>query len=462
MEYKLVQEILKKARSYSPQLDYDHDIFNIMEGNLLQYLKEALECQLSDRAAKEAIDRCAPINILKKINDKLSKLYIDDVKRIAVDPANQYLVDYYSNEVNEFFQEANLSFNSYKRCNIEIYYDDNEREVEFRVIPPHLYVPLALDPINPLRMTHLVKIFDDKYMIYNDEEIVTVDKNGSVKGSIPNEYGKIPLAYISRSKYTLMPTEDTDSKQMAVLLPVLLSDLNFSIKYQTNPIVYGVDVDTENLERNPNVFWSFKSNIEGKTPSIGSISPNSDINGILSNIKEQMAFWLETKNIKANAIGISSGDQASSGLALMLRNIDTTEDRKQQVIYFRKFENEFWEVLSYVHNYLASIGAIDEKQMFTEETDVIVRYSDFKPIEERKDRVERLKSEVNAGFLTKEMAIRELNPDFSDEQVMEIINQSDMMATVDVTPAQDDQTDSEDMMMSPGDENKTMSEIMDS
>lgn len=426
MDSKLILDILTEVKNKKPQLEYEEKIFNILEGDVTTYLNKEFFRQLNEKAAQEIQQRSCPINVLRKIIDKLSKLYATPVVRYTSNPTDQELMDSYS--VDEYFSEANTAFNAFKRAGIEIYYNENEREIEFRNIPTYLYVPYCASEIEVTDMTHLVKFFKDKFYIYSDEELICVSKDGEMLPSPTdgvNEYGVIPFAYISKSKYKIMPVSDSDLYQMSLLFPVLLSDLNFSIKYMTNPIVYGVDLDTENLERNPNVFWSFKSMEEGKTPSIGSITPTADIQGILSNIKEQMSFWLETKNIKANAIGITTGDNASSGLALMIRNIDTTEDRNQQITYFRELECDFWERLAKIHNYLADIGAIDERRKFSPEFEVTVKYADQKPLEDRSQVVARLKDELSAGLISRKMAIQELNPDYDSDQVDELLKEID-------------------------------------
>ncbi|MGV8130656.1 MAG: hypothetical protein ACP5N7_00975 [Candidatus Pacearchaeota archaeon] len=422
------QKIFRYIESKKVQLDYEEQIFEILEGDVSKYLNMALKNQLNEKAAEEAIQRSCPINILRKIVDKLSKIYSKGVLRIANNPNNQELVDKYSLVVDDFFTEANHQFNAYKRCGIEIYHDVDSEEIGFRTIPSYLYLVHSSDLVNPLKMTEFIKVFADKYLIYTDESLVAYDMNGSevpTKSGGINEYGIIPFAYISRSKYKIMPISDSDMKQMSILFPTLLSDLNFSIKYLTNPIVYGVDVDCGNLVRNPNVFWSFKTLEDGKTPSIGSITPDADINGILSNVKEQMSFWLETKNIKADAIGIGTTDSSSSGLALLIRNIDTTEDRNQQITYFKKLEQDFWERLAKIHNYLADIGAIKDRRKFTEDFTVTVKFPMQKPIEDRQQMVERLKLEVDSGFNSRENAIKELNPDMPQEQIDDLLEDID-------------------------------------
>lgn len=429
MELKTMVDILREVKKNQPKFDHDEKIFNILEGDVGSYLAHEFQNQLKNpKTALEIEQRSCPINILRKIVDKLSKLYSTPVSRTAENSIDQELLESYSYRVDAYFSEANAAFNAYKRAGIEIYYDERLRQLGFRNVQTYLYMPYCDDEVNITRMTHYIKIFKDKYYIYSDDELICVSKDGQVMPSPTdgiNEYGVIPFAYISRSKYRIMPTPDTDLYQMSLLFPVLLSDLNLSVKYMINPIVYGIDLDTENLERNPNVFWSFRTTEDGRTPTIGSITPTADIAGILSNIKEQMSFWLETKNIKANAIGIDSGDTHSSGLSLMIRNVDTTEDRNQQITYFQELEDDFWSKLAVIHNYLADIGAIDERRKFSADFAVNVKYADQKPLEDKLSLVQRLDLEIRRGLISRRAAIKELHPDYTNEVIDQMMQEMD-------------------------------------
>jgi hypothetical protein len=429
--------IIEHVKKNSERLKYDEDIFNILEGDVSSYLKQEFKVQLSEPASTEAMERSCPINILRKIIEKLSKIYSNGVIRTTENPSDQEIVDSYM--VNDYFAEANSQFNAYKRCGIEIYHNEEEQKVDFRVIPPQLYLPYSDSVTNPLRMTKFIKLFDNKLVIYSDETLTVIDpKTGDMLPNPTegvNEFGIIPFSYLTRSKYLLLPIPDTDTKQMSILFPLLLSDLNFAVKYLTNPIIYGVNVDCANLKRNPNVFWSFTTIEEGKTPSIGSITPDADLKGIMENIKEQMSFWLETKNIKSDTIGISSGDVNSSGLALMIRNIDTTEDRNQQIVYFKRMEQDFWHRLAKIHNYLASIGAISDRRQFSDDFKINVVFPSQKPLEDRSQAISRLIQEVNNGLVPRRAAIKELNPDLNDDQIEVILKEiEDDLIVVRTTP----------------------------
>jgi len=399
-------------------------IFEILEGDLLKYVKLELENQLSADSAREALQRCAPINILKKINDKLSKIYSLSVERKCTNSTDQELVDYYQKQgIDTIFAQCNFNYNSFKNSGVDLYYNESKRKIKFRVPPSHLFVVFGNDPFDPMEVTELAKVMSDGSIYFIDKEnFVKLDKNGEVIQTGENIYQVIPFEYISKSKNLLMPIQSSDDYSMTVLLPVLLSDLNFSAKYLSHPIVYGVDVNAENLKRSPNVFWKFATEIDGKTPQIGSITPEADLNGIMQNIKEQLAMWLESKNIKASAV--SGEDTSASGLALMIRNVDTSEDRKQQAVSFAEFERRFWQKLAVIHNYHASFGQLENNLKFSDEIENInIIYPQQIPIEDTDAILDRIIKKKKEGFLTQKQALKELNPTKSDTEIEVLIEE---------------------------------------
>ena len=435
-----IKIILAYIKANSDRLKYNENIFEILEGDLLTTISKSLRQQLSEQSANEAIQRAAPINVLKKVVDKLSGLYKEAPTRMTESESDLELITNYTlkQSINAYFQDANEGFNSYKYSCIEMFFAN--QEINFRVIPSHQFLPYSDDPIDPLKVTAMIKFMGDyvtetgkktqRIHVYTDEEFVSITLDGDVvKEDMENNeginpFGVIPFSYVARSRYLLVPIKDTDTLTMTVLFPVLLTDMNFSMKYMSNPIVYGVDIDGEDLKRNPNIFWNLKSTVDGKAPTVGVLKPESDLEGMLNVIKEQMVTWLESKNIKAGAIGVVTSDNAQSGIAMMLREMDTTNDMKKQSIFFQQFENDFWYKLSIIHNTLSESGQLKERTKFSKDgIEVSIRYSDFKPIEDRLEKVKRLKLEVDSGFYSKKRAIQDLNPFMEPKEIEEIIKE---------------------------------------
>ena len=431
------------VKDYERTIDYNNKLFRILEGDLLTEVLSSLERQLSPKAYVIAKERVSPINILKKIIDKLSKLYSVAPTRTSSSAVNQELIDMYERDsnINYHLDNKNHNFNVYKNSVLEIYEDPYELAVNFRAIPANQFIPYSDDVVNPLRMTTGIKFMGTvrgpggsmvkKFHAISANEFLSFTENGDIvmedmaMSEGINPFGVLPFVYASRSPYNLVPIIDTDTLQMVVLLPVLLTDLNFASEFMSHAIIYGVDINAENLTMSPNQFWELKSDEEGKSPQVGTIEPTVNIEGVLQLIKEQMATWMETRNIRPGTISNLDSSDVASGISLIIREMDTTQDRKEQEVIFQGVENEIWNwKLKIIHNRLVDMGRIASRSKFTEE-DIQTKFADQKPIEEKSQVVLRLKEENQAGFTSKRRAIKELNPGITDEEIDELMEEID-------------------------------------
>ena len=239
-----------------------------------------------------------------------------------------------------------------------------------------------------------------------------------------NEFGVIPFVYINKSRSLLVPIPDKDDYAMSVLVPVLLTDLNFAAKFLAHSIFYGIDLDADNLKLSPDAVWIFKSDKEeGTKPEVGTIKPEVSITDVISLIKEQLIAWLDTKNVRTKAAGNIDANDAASGVSKIIDEADTTIDRKQQIRIFRAAELEYWRKLATIHNKTATAKVIKNTALFKdpETLRVDVDYSEQQIVEPRSVVVVSLEKEVNAGFKSKKRAIKELNPRASEEEIEEMM-----------------------------------------
>lgn len=435
-----VGEILKFIESEKERIEINDTLFEIFEGDLLTYVKRALSAQLDRQPYKEAKDRIPGINILRKVVNKLSTLYIDSPMRITEEGTNQDLVDWYSRAGNldSFMQDYNKFFNLFLNSAIEPYVEDGEPR--FRIIPSNQFLVWSDDRANPTRPTVFIKFMGTKkdeedpskskqiYWLYTDDEFLAIDSKGGIvfedmQDNLQgiNPIGKIPFVYINKSRHKLLPNPDTDLLSMTLLVPILLADLNFAAKYQTFSIVYGIDIDVDNLEMNPSALWNFKSDPQGQRPEVGTIKPNADINDMLASIQTQLGLWLETRDLRATTVGTLQVENAASGIALMVQNLDTTQNRKQQEVFFREAEMRMWElIISYMHPYWVSTGEIKDKRQFTTDK-VMVRFKEQKPLKTEQEAITNVIMLRNEGLLTKEMAIRELYPNMTETEIERMV-----------------------------------------
>jgi hypothetical protein len=436
-------EILKHISDHEDEISFNNSIFEILEGNLASHVLASLQSQLSPNSYASAAERLSPVNIFKKVVNKVSTLYSGDVERLTETEGDEELINHYEKNasINSVFLEWNKGYNAYKNSVVELYED--EGSVNARTLPANMFLPYSDNKANPLKVTAIIKFMGsyqdkdnnkiNKYWVYSNEEFMPMDSKGEIinedlgESEGLNPYGVIPFVFVNKSKYLLVPMPDKDDYKMTVLLPVLLTDLNFAAKYMAHSIFYGVDVDTENLKISPDAFWNFQSNDDGKSPQVGTIRPDVSIDEVMNLIKEQMGMWLETKDLKAGSIGALSSNNVASGVSKMIDEADATVNRKSQMSTFSAAENTFWKTLAAIHNEAVASGRIRGLGLFSEPSklDVNVIYQDQKPAMSRLDIIEEAKSELDAGLTSRRRKIKQLNPEMTDDEVTELLKEID-------------------------------------
>ena len=428
-------EFVEQNRKF---IEHNQILFDITEGDLLTYLTKTLEAQFTGDSAKIALERAIPINILKRIVSKLSKLYMTSPTRKTENPTNQELIDYYVKEqdVDTYFNDANENFNTYKNCVLELFEDKNL--LNTRAIPSNGFLPFTFNEVDKTSAEGIIKFLlmpggKKKMWIHTDEEFLAVDDTGKIvredmsENDGNNPFKVLPFAYMSRSRYLLIPKADSDLLRMTLVIPVLLTDLTFSSMFMSNPIVYTIDANVDNMKMGPNICWNMKSDEPDKKPEVGVVKPDPNLEAQLNMIKDILALWLQTKNIKATNIGSMSVENIASGIALLIQEMDTTEDRQAQTVYFKALEKDYWRKLAIMHNELVIAGRIKEKRLFSnpEELIVDVTYGSMKIIETKAEVVERVTKELAQGLTTKARAIKELNPVMSTEDIVTLMKEID-------------------------------------
>jgi len=241
-----------------------------------------------------------------------------------------------------------------------------------------------------------------------------------------NFFLKIPGIYTNRSLSNIVPPIDTDMLKMTLLIPILLSDLNFAVMFQAFSIIWGIDLDDENLEMSPNAFWRFKSSkgrngVDSK-PQIGSIKPQVDINEVMEFILAQLSLWLESKNIKPGSIGKMDGRNFANASAKIIDEMDTSEDRQKQVDFYEDTEHELWNLVAHhMHPHWRETGEIDDKRVFTDEASVETVFNEQRPFIKRIDVVNEVKAEMELGLLDKKRAAMRLNPEMTEKEIDELL-----------------------------------------
>lgn len=434
---QLIEMYLQEIKQRELWIKCNVEKLEIYEGALLPYVLKVMEATLSKNYFDKIKDRVIPVNVLTRIIDKLSKVYITPPSR---QPKEKNDSD--TAIMSEISEEMGLDVvmgladeysHLFKCYAIEPFLDEGKAQA--RVLPADRFIVMGRDPKNPMKMTDFVKfmgeiVVDEKgnkanlYYAYTKDEFIPFTSDG--KEHLPalkdnegkNPIGKIPFIYGNRSRQSLIPVEDTDITQMTKMIPILLSDLAGAIMFQCFTIIYGIDVDAKNITMSPNAFWSLKSDAKSdQKPTLGTIKPEADVDKVLNFIKQVLAFWLETKGVRVGSLNNMDAGNAASGIAKIIDEMDVFEVKKKQIVCFMKEEKELWDLLKEMNKYWFEIDTEYKRKQFSDNFQAAIKFEEPKPEVARGVKVDDAIKEINAQLLDRATAIRDLNPGFSDEEM---------------------------------------------
>ncbi len=441
------------------QTIYEQKLLNLYEGQLQKYVEESIRAELEPKAAARAIERILPINMLPKIINKASDSYAEPVVRSILED-NDFDTDtmgFYEKAYNldTTMLKANKMLNLFKYCALEPYI--SEGKPKLRVLNPTEFTVWSDDPKDKTNPTVFIKFMGkadalvsrtdtlgnmtlgaqekveektDLFYLYSEDEFIIVDREGNIRQEIMlsigneegiNSYGEIPFIYINSSDNMLIPLPSSDMFTMTIQMPKLLSDLAYAVKFQSHSITYAIDIDSGELEGNPDSFWDLKS-VEGenKKPQLGTIKPDVDVDKVLNLINSSISLWLDSLGLKVSSNGAINKDTDASGIAKIIDEADTTSLKKQQQKLFRGVERELFELTNTLNTYWIKNESLEQKA-FSSNFQSVTTYSEPKPYVDPKAEIEIVKAKLEANLTSYKRAVQQANPELTTEEIDDLI-----------------------------------------
>ena len=441
------KQIIEQVKHHAKFLKENSEKLDIYQGNLQPYVDRILKQSLSAEYYNAIKDRQLPINILTRYVNKVSAAYSKPPVRSAKSPSQEEFLRFYEKalDINNSGALADAYSHLFKGFAWEPYINREGRPA-LRELPYDRFLVISDSMVNPEEETIFVKIVgchtadpdDTLLFVYTDTEFDAfymnereaseyLQDNGGV-----NVIGTIPFVYGKRQKNKLIPTQDSDMLTIAKSIPVMLTDAAGAQMFQCFTILYGIDVSFENAKMSPNVIWSIKSDKEtDKNPQIGSIKPEADTEKVVQFVVNIFVMWLETKGVRVGSVGNIDSGNVISGISKIVDEMDVHKVVSSSMEWFSKDENELWnKKLPKIHNYWLQSGLIDLEKVKDmpaiipegEDMEIAVEFSPPTPMISRTEEISNCESELRIGTMTLEQAIRKLHPDYSEEQVDELLS----------------------------------------
>lgn len=433
------------------RLGQDEMIFNIMENNIKPYIDEKIIREtISERATKISKERTPPINLPKLVYKRLAKIYSESPVRIALNDnqSDKELIEIYEDQahLNYTLSQVNLMLCAQRRQAIDV--QEANGTPYLRIFPANQFLvwhPFGTS-LTPEVMMILMgvknKIVKDSngvstskevqiLAIYNDKQFTIIDEDGDVQSDemealkYPNVFehniGRLPFVYVNQSVFQLMPDANIDDVEVCLMMNCLIGDLNYALKYQAHSLLYTINIDTGKIDMNPDSMVNFQSNAEnGDKVEVGAIKPDIDIEGTLKSLASQLRLFLESKGLKPSDNASVSSNDAASGIHETIRNATLTEERKDYTLLFSKVEADLFDLISIRHNKWHKLNKLKfdfAEKSFSKDFKVKVHFAEQKIATSRKEKSSIYSIEVEAGLSSRETAIRDIHPEWTDTQI---------------------------------------------
>ena len=446
---ELIPDILDHIQNqYEGQVQYNAKLIDIYEGQLLKYVIDSLRLELNPKSFERAKERVSPINVLRKIVEKQARTYEKPASR-AISEGND--VD---KEVLAYYEEscdldANLQYASEllelnKYVALEPYVAENKAAV--RVLTAAEFLPYSDSKVNPHEMTVFIKfmgkkhkliyqvdndgrVLEDKealvkevsvFQCYSEDEYVKIDSDGDIEDYVQHNLGKIPFVYVKKTKNKLIPTPDSDNYAMAVLIPKLISDLNYAVQFLSHSKMYVIDAKVSKLDGNPDSLWTFKTdqNNPNSKPQIGAINPQVDTEKVMKLVSDQILMWLDTKGLKTGNVG--QVEASASGIAKAIDEADATSIRQKQLLTWADAEMNFWSLITLLHSEWTKSNRLTQKS-FSTNVEIETTFQEQKPVINKLELLNEIEKEQKLGLTTPEISLRKYYPDKTDEEIQELL-----------------------------------------
>jgi hypothetical protein len=241
-----------------------------------------------------------------------------------------------------------------------------------------------------------------------------------------NTFGTVPFVYANNSENLVMPELQDDDLEMSLLVPLLLTDLNYATKFQSFSTLYTIDADDEKLKINPDTIINIKTEEGAESASIGSLKPTVDIDKVLSLASSEVSLWLTAKGIRPGAVGSINKDSFASGVSKMIDESDTYESRIKQIAEYKIVESEFWDkILKVYHPVWVGAGEIDNTALFSPGAEVETIFPQPRPMQTRVELLQELGEAISFNLESRRGALKQLNPEWTDDDIDEKLAEID-------------------------------------
>lgn len=397
---KMQEEADRKSEALK-RLDFYH-------GNQTGYVYDRLAKFFSD-PDKFSL---ASLNIVKKIIDAKSAVYIRDAKRTASTEKDNSLYQKIQNQcaLGLRLRQANRYS---KLCGVvllKILFRNGQIDVDV-LTPDIVAVETGLSPqdLKAVWITYFPadgQVTEVEYSRWTNDSIQRLDYKGNVINSVKNPYGFLPFvpihAELPISDFWVYPGDSIITMQE--LINERLVDLAYALRMQSFsiPVVKGATGDISYFDPGQAISLNSDSDSDFKFAS-----PNGPIPATVNAIDYLIRELAVTEGLPASYLS-SKPSERKSGYALLVQNKELQEIRDNDIDLFKIYEQQIFDTIKKVwntHNALNKFG------------DSTLKVNFFDPsVVSAEEKAEFWEKMVEMGVYSPVDVIQKLDPDLTRDE----------------------------------------------
>lgn len=474
---KIIEEInspenrRRKDESFKRYLCYKDETY--------LYVLKKLALQFSEQTLLEMQYAISNIAFVRKIIDKLARVYSYGIDRVVEDETTQEAIDALEKEleVDSIFKKTNRFLKLTKNCvqyiipteSLDPKFED-KKQITPKVLLPHFYdvvehyqnreAPMAYVlsdykpydgpeySVNPARAgrpfgesipryqgDQIDQLIADtpsdaenqkgKYVFWTNKYHFTCNSKGEIiSEDIVNPIQMMPFVnYAEDQDNQFWAIGGRDLTDGAILTNCLISHIiHIAITQGYGQIVMKGKNLPKSLQVGPNkaiVLEYEKDNDPVPEFSFESASP--PIEQVQKLIEMYVALMLTTNNLSTSGVSASLAGSAQfpSGIAMLIDKAESMEDVKDQQRIFLDKEPQFWEIVASWHRVLKESGELVPTLAqfeLPQELAIQLKFGEPRSIESEAERLGNLKLKKELGLITNLDMIKMEYPDYTDEQ----------------------------------------------
>ena len=400
-----------------------YEALDYYNGNTLDYTSKYFSDSTLDKVV------AGNINISKRVIDRISLVYMTPPVRA-----------YTKEDIDTYFIEKDLKLQRLERITNLLdavllkpcwrTKEDGSGCIEYDIISD--YEPIfGDDPLKPEAIVYPITskstVLDNTpelWVYWDSENTFTFDNNGKMYGEddnpdMINPYGVLPFVECFREGKPEFSYLDTNASKDLIAtnlsINVAETNKNANVMFQSFGYLFvngaGIDKDTMQIGQD-------KINYLGVDGSISIVSPPNAIPALDESIQSSYKMLAQNYHLP---ISFVEGTSAASGVALKMRNIELTDDRKSDVTRWRDIEYKLFDLerLMIAVEMGQDAGDLEDVD-FSESVEVL---ND----QEQRDKWDW---ELSKGLIDLADILMQKNPDLNREEAEEILAEKKAPITI--------------------------------